>query len=144
MKKTLILLIIIFFIIIAVISINIMDLQSQQKEIKNENASFEKYFNKEILGTELATLINKTVEQNEKNNIQKDNKNYYIENEENSIKIYLKMSTIEKTYPMEEIYVNNTSNFVKNFNFIKFKCTSIEYHKRTGKISKLIFEESLN
>lgn len=66
---------------------------------------------------------------------------YYIDNGENSIKIDLKMTTVNKTYPMEEIYNKEITNFVQNFNFISFKCTSIEYHERTGKISKLVFEE---
>ena len=51
------------------------------------------------------------------------------------------MTTIDKTYPMEEIHSNEIVKFVQNFNLIKFKCTSIEYHKKTGKVSKLIFEE---
>ena len=59
----------------------------------------------------------------------------------NSIKIELKMITIEKTYPMEEIYNNDITKFVENFNLVKFKCTKIEYHKNTGKISKITFEE---
>ena len=58
-----------------------------------------------------------------------------------SIKIDLKMITVEKTYPMELIYKNDVTNFVKNFNVILFKCTNIEYHKETGKVSKLIFEQ---
>ena len=37
--------------------------------------------------------------------------------------------------------VNDVRNFVKNFNVILFKCTNIEYHKETGKVSKLIFEQ---
>ena len=142
MKYTSILIILaIIFIIICVICLNIIDLQAQDKEIKKENLEYEKYLNKEILGSELATLISKVVDKNEKNKVQKDEKGYYIDNKENSIKIDLKMTTIEKTYPMEEIYNSKISNFVQNFNLIKFKCTSIEYHKQTGKISEMLFEE---
>ena len=53
------------------------------------------------------------------------------------------MITIDNTYPMEEIYNNEVSNFVKNFNSINFLCTDIEYHKKTGKISKILFEEQI-
>ncbi len=137
-----------FFIISAIICIIIffvcaflINLKIEQNEIKRENAEYEEYLNKQILGTDVATLISKTVNKNEKNNIQKDEKGYYIENDENSIKIYLKMTTIDKTYSMEEIYKNNITDFVKNFNIIKFKCTKIEYHKKTGRISELILEE---
>ena len=84
-------------------------------------------------------MISKVVDQNEKNNIQKNEKNYYIDNGENSIKIDLKMTTIDKIYPMEEIYNNEIASFVQNFNFINFECTSIEYHKKTGNaISKRV------
>ena len=51
------------------------------------------------------------------------------------------MTTIDKTYPMEEIYNNQTTKFVQNFNLVKFKCVSIEYHENTGIISRLVFEE---
>jgi len=54
------------------------------------------------------------------------------------------MSLTGKTYPMEEIYNNDITKFVENFNFVKFKCTSIEYHKNTGFVKKLLFEEIEN
>lgn len=141
MKQTLFLILALIFIVICLVCYNLIDIQSQNKELKEENYKYEQYLNKEILGTELATLISKAVDQNEKNGVQKDQKEYYIDNNQNSIRIDLKMTTIDKTYPMEEIYNNKITNFVQNFNIIKFKCTNIEYHKETGKISKLIFEE---
>jgi hypothetical protein len=128
------------FIIICIVCLNIIDLQSQKKQIQKENLEYEKYINKEIIGTNLATLISKVIDQNEKNKVNKDEKGYYINNNINSIKIDLKMTTIDKTYPMEEIYNNKISNFVQNFNLIKFKCTNIEYHSSTGRVSKLVFE----
>lgn len=141
MKQSFLLILAIIFIIICIVSLNLINMQNDQKQVKKENGEYEKYLNKEILGTELASIISKVVDQNEKNEVQKDKKGYYIDNENNSIKIDLKMTTIDKTYPMEEIYSSKITNFVQNFNIIKFKCTSIEYHKSTGKISKLIFEE---
>ena len=141
MKQSLFIILAIIFIVICIISATIINIQSENKAIKNQNMEYEKYLNKEVLGTEIATLISKVVDQNEKNNIQKDEKGYYVDNNLNSIKIDLKMTTIDKTYPMEEIYNNKITNFVQNFNIIEFKCTNIEYHKATGKISKLIFEE---
>jgi len=141
MKNTLFIVLALFFIIICIVCSFLIDLRAEKAQIAKENEEYEEYLNKEILGTELATLISKTVDKNQKNNIQKDEKGYYIDNGQNSIKIDLKMTTIEKTYPMEEIYNNKITAFVKNFNFISFKCTSIEYHEKTGRISKLVFEE---
>ncbi len=141
MKNTFLIILAVIFIIICLTCTALINLRAEKTEIKKENVEYEEYLNKEILGTDLASLIGKAVDKNEKNNVQKDEKGYYIENAENSIKIDLKMTTIDKTYPMEEIYNNEMTEFVKNFNLIKFKCTSIEYHKKTGKISKMIFEE---
>lgn len=141
MKQSFLLVLIAIFIIICIICTALINLQAEQDIIKKENSEFEKYLNKEILGTELASLIGKVVDKNERNLVLKDEKGYYIENDKDSIKIDLKMKTINKTYPMEEIYNKEIVLFVQNFNLITFKCTSIEYHKNTGKISKLIFEE---
>jgi len=144
MKNTLFIVLAIFFIITCITCTFLIDLRAKKAEIKKENSEYEQYLNKEILGTEIATLISKVVDKNEKNNVQKNEKGYYISNGENSIKIDLKMTTIDKTYPMEEIYNNKITSFVQNFNFISFKCTRIEYHEKTGKISKLVFEELQN
>lgn len=141
MKQSFLLILATIFIIICVVCIILINVQAEQKSIKQANSEFEKYLNKEVLGTEVATLISKVIDQNEKNSVLKNDKGYYIENDENSIKIDLKMTTINKTYPMEAIYNNGMISFVENFNLINFKCTSIEYHKKTGKISKLVFEE---
>ena len=109
--------------------------------IKEENSEYEYYLGKTVYGTEVTTVINKAINQNETNKIQKDEKKYYIENNENSIKVEIKMITTGKTYPMEEIYNNDITKFVQNFNLIKFKCTSIEYHEKTGKVKKIVFEQ---
>lgn len=141
MKKTFLLITAIILIIIFIVLGYLFEAQAKQNQAINYNKQYETYLEQEIYGAEIATLINKVTEQNEKNNVQKDEKGYYIDNGTNSIKIDLKMITVEETYPMELIYKNNITNFVKNFNVILFKCTNIEYHKQTGKISKLTFEQ---
>lgn len=141
MKHTFLMVLAVIFIIICLTCTFLINLKAEKSELIKQNAEYEEYLDKEILGTELASLISKAIDKNEKNSIQKDDKGYYIDNGENSIKIDLKMTTINKTYPMEEIYNNEMAAFVKNFNLINFKCTSIEYHEKTGKISKLVFEE---
>ncbi len=141
MKKVLIILLILFMIIIFSIYALFITNKAQTNSLRNYNREYEEYLDKTIYGTELATLINKATNVNEKNKIEKDKKNHYIENEENSIKIEITMLLTEKTYPMEEIYNTNTAEFVKHFNLEKFKCTKIEYHNKTGKISKMLFEQ---
>lgn len=141
MKKTILLIAIPISIIIFSICGLLIEKNSNNRIVKSENREYEYYANKEILGTELISLINKSVDKNEENKIQKDEKGRYIENSENSIKIEVKMLITGKTYPMEEIYNNDITKFVENFNFVKFNCTSIEYHKNTGRVKKLLFEE---
>lgn len=141
MKKTLLLVSIpILVILFSTIGLLITK-NTTNRLLKQENSKYEYYLNRTIYGTEVATIINKAINQNKNNQVQKDEKNHYIENNENSIKIEIKMLTTGKTYPMEEIYNNDMTQFVQNFNFIQFKCTKLEYHKSSGKVKKLLFEE---
>ena len=141
MKKQLLIIITIFVVVLGLTYGLLISKRNENAKIKRNNKYYENYLNKEILGTELATIMGKAIEQNLTNNVQKDAKGLFIENEENSIKIDLKMITIDKTYPMEVIYNNDITLFVQNFNLISFKCTNIEYHKKTGLISKITFEQ---
>ncbi len=141
MKKLLIVLITLFLIIVFSIYALKINKTNELRSLKQYNAEYEEYLNKTIYGTDLATIINKAVNLNENNQIEKDEKNYYIENDENSIKVEIKMKITKKTYPMEEIYNKDTAEFIKYFNAEEFKCTSIEYHQKTGKVSKLTFEQ---
>ena len=141
MKQSFLIVLAVIFIIICITCIYLINLRTDRNEIKRLNLEYEKYLGKEASGTEVATLISKAIDSNEQNNIEKNDKGYYTENEENSIRIDLKMATVDKTYPMETIYNNGIALFIQNFNSVNFKCTSIEYHKKTGKISKIVFEE---
>lgn len=142
MKNTLLLVAIPIAIIIFSVCGLLITKNTTNRIIKEKNSEYEYYLGRTVYGTDVTTLINKATNENEKNGIQKNEKNHYIENNENSIKIELKMMTTDKTYPMEEIYNNDITKFVANFNLIKFKCTKLEYHKNTGKIKKLVFEET--
>lgn len=141
MKKTILLFSIPIGIIIFSVCGLLITKNTTNRLIKQENEYYEYYFEKEIYGTDVISIINKAINENEQNDIQKNEKGHYIENKENSIKIEVKMLITNKTYPMEEIYNNDITKFVENFNFIKFKCINIEYHKNTGRISKITFEE---
>ena len=79
------------FIVILIITVNFNIYQKQQKQIQNFNRQYEEYNKEELTGVDITTLINKAISNNEKNNIAKDENGLYIENEENSIKIYITM-----------------------------------------------------
>ena len=141
MKKTLLILLSLIFILTASTYLFLNNISQAKALAQKENNEFEYYLGKKISGTDLATIIGKAIDKNEKNNIPKDEKNYYIENDKNTLKIEIKLKSTKKTYTMEEIYKNNITEFVKYFNFSEFECTDIKYHQKTGKISNMLFEE---
>ena len=108
---------------------------------KKENMQFESYNNKELNGAELATIINKAIDNNETNEVQKSNKGKYIDNESNSINIDIKMLDNDETYNMETLFSGGMDKFVQYYSQIQFKCTSIEYHKSTNKVKYMLFEQ---
>jgi len=134
-----------FFLVIIIIIVGIsyvyLNYKAQFNNAKRENMQFESYYNKELTGAELATLINKAIDNNEINQIQKDSEGKYIDNENNSINIDIKMIDNDKTYNMETLFVGRIDRFVQYYGQIKFKCTNIEYHKSTNKIKYLLFEQ---
>lgn len=140
MKKSLILIATLILVIVIIIAVKINNIQKQKQQILNYNKEFEYYCNKEILGTDITTLINKAADNNEKNDIEKDEKGLYIPNDENSIKIYIKMKFTKNIYPMESFYTAGINDFTKYFGSISFKASKINYHEN-GKISSITFEE---
>ena len=141
MKKIIIMLFTIILIVVTIISVNYYSYMMEYKIILKENEEYEQYKNKEIYGIELGTIINKTIDKNTKNEVQKDEKDLYIANEENSIQIEIYMIDNEQTYKMETFYNNGMENFIKYYGDIKFKCSKIEYHKNTKKVKYLLFEQ---
>lgn len=140
MKKNIIMitLILLVIIIICVIGINVNS--KTNKGIKSLNKQYEDYLNNEIYGTDVVTLMNKAISQNESNGVEKNEKGFYIDNHQDSIRIELVMITNEEkekttTYQMEAISKVGITEFIKNFNTAKFKCSKKEYHAETGRIA---------
>ena len=77
---------------------------------------------------------------NEQNGVEKDEKGYYINNNVNSIKIYVKLQAEGNYFPMERIFELGITEFVKNFNIEDFKCAQIKYHNQTGRISEVYYD----
>ena len=136
----------VFFLGIVIIVVGIsymyLNFKANYNAAKRENMQFESYYNEEIYGTDLATIINKAVDSNKINEVQKDNRGKYINNENNSINIDIKMLDDNGTkYTMEKIYNGGTTTFVQYYSQIKFKCTKIEYHQKTNKVKYMLFEQ---
>ena len=141
MKITLLILIAIVIVIVCIIGIKYYSYMMEYNNVIKENEEYEKYKDQEVYGIDLATLINKAVDKNEKNNIPKDDKNLYIQNDENSIEIEIYIEDNETTYKMEVFYNSGTEQFIQYYGNIKFKCSKIEYHEKTGKIKYILFEQ---
>lgn len=135
----------IFFFIIIVIVVCISYLYINYKSSYNqaiqENKQFESYYNEEVYGTDLTTVINRAIDKNIQNEIEKDKKGFYIDNNTNSINIDIKILDNDTTYKMETLYRGEMSKFVQYYGDVKFKCTKIEYHKNTNKIKYMLFEQ---
>lgn len=146
MKKNIIIIFIILLILLVITIVAVKININKNKIAEIQNLNFEQYLDKEIYGTDVITLINKAVSYNEENNVIKDSKGIYQNNNKNSIKIDLVMITNEEkqettTYKMETITKAGITDFIKNFNTAKFKCTKKEYHLETGKISYIEFTQ---
>lgn len=147
MKKTIITIVCIVVTIIAIVFWYYNDYKSKYAEIEQFNLQYEVYLDKEIYGSEVATVINKIIDSNDKNGVEKEyvindgNKYYfYIPNDENSIKMDIKITDNDTIYPMESLYQGEIIKFVQNYNGIKFKCTKIEYNS-AKKVNYMLFEQ---
>ena len=140
MKKLFIFLVIVM-IIVAVIGFKYMSYKNEYNAIQKENKEFEEFKDKEVYGLEVGTIINKAVDKNTKNKIEKDNNQNFIQNDKNSIEIEIYITDNETMYKMETIYNAGTEQFVQYYGNIKFKCSKIEYHKKTGRIKYMLFEQ---
>ena len=141
MKK----LVIIFIGIIAIISSVSYEYcmhKAKKGEIQINNSVYSNLYQKELSGNELATIMNKTLDNNEKNNIEKDENGNYINNNNNSINIEIKFKQRDNVFSMETIYKNQISKFIELYGQVKFKCIKLEYHSKTNMIKYLYFEET--
>lgn len=139
----------IFLFILSLVIILLMIILSKYNQyiekynsVKAYNAEYEQYLDKEILGTDIATVINKAVDDNEKAFIKKDDENRYIQNDTNSINIEVKITDLdeETIYTMETLYNGGMNQFVTYYGQILFKCAKINYNT-SGQVSYMLFEQ---
>ncbi len=143
MKKLIVIILCLVGVVLSVFAVKYMNYKSEIAKIKEENLEFETYLNKQILGTELTTFINKAIDNNERFNVLKDEQGFYIKNDINSIEIEIKITDNDTIYKMETLYNGGIVDFVQYYNSIYFECTKIEYNK-LGKVCYLLFEQKSN
>ena len=142
MKKQAVIILLLIIVITIIVAFAVTQNVNQEKALTQYNAQYNKFLNQKVLGTDVASLINKAMDTNDRNNIEKDEKDYYIPNTTNSIKIYVKLVNKPdgEQFPMERIYNVGITEFVKNFSLEDFTCTNVKYHKDTGQVSEIYFE----
>ena len=135
----------VFFVIVIAILGFIWYIYEENKISINEKISYNNYYeslsNKEILGSEFASILNKAINDNENNEVKKDEKGLYIDNGVNSIKIDVKFKDYDKVIQFEKLSKKDVSEFIDLYGLAKFKLTKIDYHKKGKKVKYLYFEE---
>lgn len=145
MKKSFFIILTILLIIVAIISFYIYNVKRINNIATKHNEQYTSYYDKEILGTDLISLINKAIDYDEKNNIEKqENSIYYINNNSNSIQITIRFIESDKVIKMEDIAEKQIESFIKFFATSTFKCTDIKYHTQTKNVQSMHFEQVEN
>ena len=142
MKKTVFYIICIVIVICVMITGKLFSAKDYLVEIKKFNTKYEKYIDKEIIGTELASIINQAVDDNEYERIKKDENGKYVQNDETSINIEVKITEFddEQIFTMETLYGGGMEQFVKYYGQIPFKSVKVEYNENK-RIKYILFEQ---
>lgn len=143
MKKKFVIILIILLILLAIAGYYVYNARQLRGLAQKQNATYESCYEQEILGTTLISIINKAIDSNEKNGVEKQtNSIYYENNHENSIQITIQFKQKEEPVHMEAIAQKQSEAFVKVFATASFKCTKIEYHEKTNLVKSLYFEQT--
>ena len=141
MKKIIICILSFFFIIICIVVYGVYQKNENTAQIGVDNKTYESYENKEVLGTDIISIINKATDSNKKNDIKIGEDGNYIDNGKNSIRIEIKFLELDKVITMERINNVGIEKFWSNYGALSFKCTKIEYHEKTHRVKYMYFEE---
>lgn len=141
MKRKIVIITLFLFIITCIIGYFIIQRAVIINNSRLNNKIFEEYINDEITGAMLITLINKALDNNIYNNIEKDEKQNFINNNLNSIQIEVKFKEKDEIVNMEAINKSGIESFIKYYSNKKFIINEIKYHNKTKNVSYIKFEE---
>lgn len=127
--------------IISTISYMYLNNINRYRNAQKENIKFEIYQEQEISGSELTSLINKAIDLNQQNEIEKDEKGKYVDNGKNSLNIDIQFIDDEVTYSIEKIYAKGMKTFLTYYRNIRFECKQVQYHTKTNQIKYMLFEQ---
>ena len=89
MKNKILLVLTIFMVILAISCYIVYQYRLNIIENQKINNQYKSYYQAQVLGTELVSIINETEDINSKNEILKNDEGLYIDNQDNSIKMYI-------------------------------------------------------
>lgn len=141
MKKIIILILIAVTVAISMIFVNYTEYRNKIAQVNKVNKEFTVYENNVMQISSVITIMNKAIQLNTENDIPKDENNFFIENETNSIKIFLEIKSRGSMIPMEDLILGKKSSIEKvsfAFSDMLFQIDKIEYHKKTGQVKKII------
>lgn len=139
MKRIILLIITIMVIAILIFSYNFIQYENKQTDVMKFNKTFLDYNKSNLYGTDITTVMNKAIDNNEQYKIKKDESGLYIPDELYSTKIYINLQEEGSTYPMENFYKVGIQEFTTYFGELNFKCTKVNYHEN-GRISEMFFQ----
>lgn len=140
MKKYIILLVATVFVACVIIYAR-FQFKVNKSMVNFENNPYTSIVGKNISSAELATLINKAMNKNADNEVQRDENGYFIENDENSIKIDVHFLLDDTILKAEQIEKSDLNLFITAYSSAQFKCTKIEYHNKSKLVKYLYIEE---
>ena len=141
MKKTIIVLICIFIAIIISLYTYYQSTQSALQGVKKFNYQFEQYFDKEIYGADVVTIMSKAIDNNNKYGIARNEENKFIEDNKYCLKVMIKFKDVDQTFDMESIEKAGIEGFMQNFSKSTFKVIEYDYNEDSKRIGKIVIEE---
>lgn len=141
MKKTIIILICIFIAIIISLYTYYQSTQSALQSVKKFNYQFEQYFDKEIYGADVVTIMSKAIDNNNQYNIARNEENKFIEDNKYCLKVMIKFKDVDKIFDMESIEKAGIEGFMQNFAKSTFKIIEYDYNDESSRIGRIVIEE---
>lgn len=145
MKKTIIIILSIFVAILLIVTIvffmQIDSLKEMKKELDSDSEYFLQYNDIQFEVNDFISIMNKAIEINENYGIQKDENNFYSEDDKYSVKIYLRLDNREELIPMEKLLLSKQggSNVINTlFSDIVYRYESISYHEKTKRVRQIV------
>ena len=141
MKKTLLLILIALGITIIALAGILVNRKFAENEARKPNLEYEYILEKEMYGTDIVTIINKAMNNNQKYEIDIDENGNYINDNRYSIQVEIAFIGMEENFTMERICRVGIEEFMRAFNISKFKCINKQYHEETKRLSKIVLQE---